>query len=100
MKLTVEFKPQYPNDGYCEIKFDTLEFSIPDKEYELLTTKELEDKILSEDYGKLPYNPNFQDRVDSEPMQPTTESWDVNFDWDWYWYENPIEISDIVEESK
>ena len=52
MKLTVEFDPQYPNGGYCEIEFDTLEFSIPDKEYELLTREELEDKILSGEYGR------------------------------------------------
>ena len=58
MKLTVEFDPQYPNGGYCEIEFDTLEFSIPDKEYELLTREELEDKILSGEYGKITHTQN------------------------------------------
>ena len=95
MKLTVEFDTQYPNGGYCEIEFDTLEFSIPDKEYELLTREELEDKILSGEYGKITHTQN-----DSESMQPNAERWDINFDWDWYWTENPIIISDIVEESK
>ena len=57
--------------------------------------KELEDKILSEEYGKITHIQN-----DSEPMRPTTARWDINFDWDWYRTENPIIISDIVEESK
>ncbi len=93
MKLTALFIPQYPNDGYCQIEFDPLKFSIPDKEYELLTCKELEDKILSEEYGKITHV-----QEDSEPMRPTTEAWDINFDWDWYWATHTIEIDEIIEE--